>query len=126
MLKSKSELKDTIKFRIAMLLSMAFVIYYYYKYSEIYYTTKIIISIIALIISIINFGIIKKYDLIHRNYVKGIGAFVFVVFAIFWKRIHTYSPIIEMAAALVVVLTGLILSFKYSASELEGKKNVNN
>jgi len=74
---------------------------------------------IAIGVSIV--AVFTKFNLIRKKYLQGIGCIVFALSLVMWKKISAYSVTLEAVIAFSMAITGLILSFKYSGAELEGK-----
>lgn len=87
------------------------------------YRELIVCLTVALFISYMMIVTVTKYNLIRMNYAKGIGGVAVAVSAIMWKKIHATSIMLEALIALTLCIFFLILTFKYSANELEGRQS---
>jgi hypothetical protein len=116
----RNDKKNTIKFRIAMILGVVLFISHYISMFSIYVIFEI--TSLSLILSLVLVIIIVKLKLIYKNYAKGIGVIVVILAAIMWKQIHSYPVGIEMCIVMTFALGSLILSFIYTASELNGEE----
>ena len=115
-----SNKNESIKYRVGVLLFLILVMVNYYNSASYQLFAKAIaLSIMFALIFVVIF---VKYKLINKNYIKGIGVFVFIASTIFWKKLHSYPIIIEMTYSMVLGFISLALTFIYSASELEGNK----
>lgn len=110
---------SSVKYRVAMLLSLIFVVIYYLNKVNVLEFAKC--AGIAFVLTAAMLAVIIRLDVVNCVNIGGVGAIVFAVSMLAWKKIHLYSIYLECILALTVMLLGVILSFKYTASELEGR-----
>lgn len=115
----KQNKDDSIKYRIGVVLFLLLCIFHFnnsLKIKELltYLGAGIVIGILIAVVLV-------KLNLTRKKYVQGIGCIAFAVSIVMWKKISAYSITLEAVIAFSMATAGLILSFKYSSAELEGK-----
>lgn len=119
MTEQKLKYYESNKYRIGMALSLVAVAAHFIN--ELKHKELLKVIALGIPISLLAFTLFVKFDLIKNNHLKGIGAIAFAVSILMWKRIHAYSVIVEALLMFVLVMTGLLLSFKYSGAEWDGR-----
>lgn len=110
---------NTNKYRIGTSLGLVFVAY---SYNHILSTVEFIkCTGIGITIGVLIAVLFIRYDLIRIKYVKGLGCLTFAISSLGWKRLHAFSIPLEAVIALSLFIFFLILTFRYTGSELEGK-----
>lgn len=117
----KLKFYDSYKYRIGMALSLVAATAHFINKLK----SKELLEVIALgiPISLLAFTLFVKFELFKNNHLKGIGGITFAVSILMWKRIHAYSVTVEALLMFVLIMTGLLLSFKYSGAEWDGRSN---